>query len=110
VDASRGVEKRALELQVRAVPQAFSQIPAERSHVVAEFAVVTGHPRETLAQLDTHWFAAARHALASGTLSLLEIVANDRCFRITPRARWRFWRPRRGWLENLARPAGRPQV
>ena len=101
---------RTLGLQMQAVPQSLSQIVAVRSHVVAEFAVVTGRAHETLAQLDSQWFAAARHALARGALSSLEIVANDRCFRVAPLARWRFWRPRRGWFENLARPAGKPQV
>jgi hypothetical protein len=102
---------RSWQVPARAVPRALSQVAAAAaSHVVAEFAVVTGSAHENLAQLDLHWFAAARHALASGALSMLEIVANDRCFRITPRARWRFWRARRGWLANLARPVEKPQV
>jgi len=96
-------------LPARAAPMGFAQV-AKRAHEVAEFAVLTGYPHESLAELDPNWFAAARHALADGALSQLEIVANDRRFRITRRARWRFWRARRGWLENLARPAGSAQV
>jgi hypothetical protein len=97
-------------LPVRATPVEFAQVDASRAHAVAEFAVLTGNPHESLAELDPNWFAAARHALADGALSQLEIVANDRCFRITRAARWQFWRARRGWLENLARPAGSAQV
>ena len=94
--------RRARHSAERAAPRAYAQLEKDRRHVLAEFAVVTGHPQEALAELDSNWFAAARHALDSGELSLLEIVANDRCFRITPRAHWRFWRRRRGWLETLA--------
>jgi hypothetical protein len=101
---------RAWSSPVRTPPPALAHIEESREHVIAEFAVVTGDPREALAELDSNWFAAARHALASGALSQLEIVANDRCFHITPRAHWRFWRPRRGWLANLARPPDSAQV
>ena len=34
--------------------------------------------------------------------SLFRLVANDRVFEISPRAGWKFWRPRRTWLESLA--------
>lgn len=98
------------QLQARETPKSLMHIEAARRHVVAEFAVVTGGPQETLAELDSNWFAAAREALASGALSLLEIVANDHCFRITRGARWRFWRRQRGWLEILAHPAATPRV
>jgi hypothetical protein len=103
---------RARASQVRAAPRTLAHILGARrhAHVVVEFAVVTGSPQESLAELDTHWFGPAREALASGALSLLEIVANDRCFRVTRAARWRFWRSRRGWLEILAHPAGNPRV
>jgi hypothetical protein len=94
--------RRARHSAERTAPPAFAQLEKGGRHVVAEFATVTGHPWETLAEMDSNWFATARHALESGEVSLLEIVANDRCFRVTPHARWRFWRPRRGWLENLA--------
>lgn len=101
---------RSGQSPLRESPPRFVDVDTSLAHVVAEFAVVTGHPHESLMELDPNWFAAARHALADGALSQLEIVANDRCFRLTPRARWKFWRARRGWLENLARPAGPAQV
>jgi hypothetical protein len=115
---SRGADDRDVELwgedpligglsrmrqpQLRGVPKALAHIESARRHAIVEFAALTGHPQEALAELDKHWLAAARRALTNGKLLQLEIVANDRCFRITPHARWRFWRQRRGWLENLA--------
>ena len=75
-------------------------------HVIAEFAVLTG--QETLAALDPDWFAAARQALQDGAIAELGLVANDQCFRITRRSRWKFWRRRRAWLENLARRTETP--
>jgi hypothetical protein len=93
---------RVRQWQLKNAPPTFAQVAATRAHAVAEFAVLTGAAHESLAQLDAHWFAAARQALADGALASLEIIANDRRFRIAPRAHWRFWRPRRDWLENLA--------
>ena len=98
-----GALSRMRQARLRGAPKALAQVEGVRAHVVAEFAALTGDPQEALAELDEHWFAAARHALDQGSLSLLEIVVNDRCFRITPSARLRFWRRRRGWLETLAR-------
>ena len=74
-------------------------------HLVAEFAAMSGRAPESLSALDSNWFAAARDMLAADKLSSLEIVANDLCFTITPRARWRWWRRRRNWLEMLAHPS-----
>jgi hypothetical protein len=79
-------------------------------HRVIEVTPMSGGPQDSLANLDSNSLAAARHALESGALSTLDIVVNDRHFRITPRAHWKFWRRRRGWLENLARPAFKPQA
>lgn len=88
----------------RGAPPALADIDQGHSHVVAEFAPLTGRAHESLASLDVNWFAAARQALDRGALSQLEIVANDRCFRISRRSRWRLWRARSPWLEILARP------
>jgi hypothetical protein len=115
---SRGTDQRDLEIYggdplitglsrmrqapLRGVPNALAQIEGSRQHVIAEFAVLTGPPQESLAAVDSGWFAAARHALENGALASLDIVVNDSCFRISPRARWRIWRRRRGWLEILA--------
>jgi hypothetical protein len=75
------------------------------THHVVEFAPMSGDAQESLAVLDDNWFVPARTALAAGMFSSLDVVANDRCFRIAGRAGWRFWRRSRGWLDNLARDA-----
>jgi hypothetical protein len=94
----------------RGVPKALAHVEGSRPHVIAEFAALSGDPHESLDALDTDWFAAARAALASGALAVLDIVADDQCFRITPRARWMFWRRQRGWFENLARRHEQPEA
>ena len=98
-----GALSRMRQSPRREVAKSLTHLAGSRGHVIAEFAVLTGEPQESLAALDADWFAAARHALESGALTRLDIVVNDRCFRITPRARWKFWRRQRGWLANLAR-------
>jgi hypothetical protein len=123
---SRGKEERDLEFyggdpliaalsrlrqaRPRSVPDTLARIDGSRTHAIAEFAVLTGHPQESLAALDTGWFAAARHALDRGALDVLDILVNDQCFRITPGARWKFWRRQRGWFENLARRSEEPKA
>lgn len=106
-DPLLGGLSRMRQFPLRDVPAALAQIEGSRQHVVAEFAVLTGHPHESLAAIDASWFAAARHALERGELAALDVVANDRRFRISPRSSWKFWRRRRSWLEILAR---RPEV
>jgi len=97
----------ALNLQsgarVRQAPKQWTEVEASASHVVIEFAPMTGGPHETMSALETHWFAPARDALSTNQLSELELVANDRHFRIGARARWRFWRSRRSWLAHLGK-------
>jgi hypothetical protein len=53
---------------------------------------MSGDAQESLAVLDDNWFVPARTALARGMFRRLDVVANDRCFRIAGRAGWRFWR------------------
>ena len=62
-------------------------------------------PRESLERIEANWFAPARAALSEWPLGALDIVANDRWFRIGARAGWRRWRARRDWLESLGRHA-----
>jgi hypothetical protein len=106
-DPLLGGLSRMREFRLREVPPVLAQIEGARQHVIAELAVLTGHPHETLAAIDSSWFAAARQALERGELAALDVVANDLCFRISARAGWKFWRRRRSWLEILAR---RPKV
>jgi hypothetical protein len=63
-----------------------------------------------LQSLDTHWFAPARAALGDGSLAALDIIANDRWFRITARSRWRFWRARQSWLTQLTQLPARTRA
>lgn len=92
---------RHQDQRVRGVPKAFSQLESGPAHVVSEFAPLTGDPHERLSALEEYWFAPARTALQSGALREIEIVANDRVFRITSGARWRFWRRKAHWLARL---------
>jgi hypothetical protein len=87
----------------RAAPMRLAEIDAGASQVVVEFATLTGAPHETLDALDSNWFAPARSALQAGDIQELELVANDRRFRIGARPQWKFWRRRRPWLATLAR-------
>ena len=98
------------EVRIAPAPESFSAIGPEAEHAFVELTPMSGPLDEALDVLEEKWFAAARHALANGALSRLEIVANDRCFRITRSARFRFWRRKTGWLENLVRPTGKPQA
>lgn len=70
---------------------------------VVEIAPISG--ADTLASLDPQWFMPARDALDRGRLAELTVIANDRVFRIGRRARWKFWRRRRHWLDLLAAKA-----
>jgi hypothetical protein len=69
---------------------------------VVEFAPLTGASHESLEALDLNWFAPAKSALVTGDIQELDLIANDRCFRIRARGHWKFWRRRRPWLASLA--------
>jgi len=100
-----GVAATASHATHAPIPASLTALEDAATHHVVEFAPMTGEPRESLTGLDENWFLPARTALSAGRLSSLEVIANDRCFRIAGRAGWRFWRRRRGWLENLVRGA-----
>ena len=85
-----------------ATAESFSGLRVPRDHAVVEFAPLTGEQQETLPALETRWFAPARAALEEGRLENMQVVANDRLFTVRRRARLKFWRRRRGWLESLA--------
>lgn len=83
-----------------AMPARFDELTAGPSTFV-ELAPMSGAPSESLAVLESNWFAPARAALSEGRLELLTIVANDRVFRVHPRQAWKIWRRRRSWLQSL---------
>lgn len=78
------------------------ELDTRADHVVVELAPLTGGEAESLATLESNWFAPARALLSQPGIDCVEVVANDRVFRTRPRASWKFWRRRRGWLESLA--------
>ncbi len=79
-------------------------IGPDSGHHIVELSPMSA-PRESLLDVESRWFAPARIALSEGKLASLDIVANDRWFRIGARAGWRWWRGKRGWFESLRRPA-----
>ncbi len=85
------------------IPEQYSALDPGVDHVIE--LTPMSDPRGSLAQLEERWFAPARAALSAGTLGALDILANDRWFRIGSRPGWRIWRKRRGWLASLVHPA-----
>ena len=83
------------------VPKQLAHLDSDASHVVVEFAALTGEPHESLEALDANWFAAVKSALVAGDILDLDLVANDRRFRIGARPQWKFWRRRQPWLARL---------
>ncbi len=79
-----------------------SEMSVAADHVFAEFAPLTGGPDESLSALERNWFAPARAALEARRLEYVQVVANDRVFRVHAGQSWKFWRRRRNWLESLA--------
>ena len=47
------------------------------------------------------WLAPARDRLQQGSLSTVQLLANERLFDLRARDRWRFWRRRRPWYRVL---------
>lgn len=92
---------RELGLTVRPAPAAFDELPADVDDAIVELMPMSGRADESLAQLETRWFAPLREALAHGTLDRLELVANDRYWRVDRGGHWKFWRRRQGWLASV---------
>jgi len=82
-------------------PLRLADVDPRLTDMVVEFAALTGSPQETLEALDENWFAPARAALEIGDLRQVELIANDRCFRIGARPQWRVWRRHQHWLARL---------
>jgi len=93
---------KGFEGSARAAPVRMEDVEATPWDIVVEFAPLTGAPHESLQALDATWFASAKSALAAGDIRWLDVVANDRRFRIRARSHWRFWRRSQHWLASLA--------
>lgn len=87
-----------------APPASWDQLCAIEGHCVVELAPMSGRKDESLAALDANWFAPAREALRKREVDHVDLVANDRCFRIAASSGWRWWRRRMPWLARLSRP------
>jgi hypothetical protein len=87
--------------EARGAPRQLADIDCAAPHVVVEIAALTGAPHESLQSLDANWFAPAKSALATGDIRELDLLANDRRFRIGARPQWKFWRRRGPWLASL---------
>ena len=82
-------------------PAALAGFASEVEHAVVELTPMSGANGAGLASLESAWFVPLRAALSRGEWSVVELVANDRRFRLTPTSHWRVWRPRRRWLATL---------
>lgn len=88
---------------VSSAPVSLGEMDGE-GHCVVELAPMSGRKDESLAALESNWFAPARDALRRGEIGSVDLVANDRCFRVAARSGWRWWRRRVSWLTQLSRP------
>lgn len=101
-DPFLGGVARELDSLARAAPAAFDSLPAEAADDrIVELMPMSGPADESLAKLESRWFAPARAALARGALDRLELLANDRHWRIDRGGGWKFWRRHQGWLTAL---------
>jgi hypothetical protein len=82
---------------------AFSALDRSAMRCIVELSPMSGPKSESLAHLDADWLAPARAALNEGSLDGVDLVANDRCFRVPSRPSWRLWRRKASWLAQLGR-------
>jgi hypothetical protein len=95
---------RTLGQTTQSAPRDFDGLPPDAGDTVVELMPMSGTQEEALANLDARWFAPARAALARGELDLVELLANDRYWRIARGAGRRFWRRGHPWLASLGLP------
>jgi hypothetical protein len=95
---------RTLGQTTPSAPADFDALSPDAGDTVVELMPMSGTQDEALANLDARWFAPARAALASGELDLVELLANDRYWRIARGAGRRFWRRGHNWLASLGLP------
>lgn len=92
---------RELGASVRPAPVSFESLPDDVDDAIVELMPMSGPADEALAKLETRWFAPLRAALARGAVAHVDLLANDRHWRIERGGRWKFWRRRQGWLAGL---------
>jgi hypothetical protein len=84
-------------------PRSYAELDGDATRCVVELTPMSGPPAESLSALDAAWFAPARAALSDGELDCIDVIANDRWFRIAARPGWRIWRRHKSWLAQLGR-------
>jgi hypothetical protein len=94
---------RAVPSPVLPAPPSLAALEGSANRIVVELTPMSGPGTESLAVLDAGWFSPARDALNGGRLDSVDLIANDRWFRIKPSASWRIWRRRSPWLAQLGR-------
>ena len=83
------------------IPKQLVDLDPDAPHVVVEFAALTGESHESLEALDANWLATVKSALVTGTIRQVDLVANNRRFRIGARPQRKFWRRGQPWLARL---------
>jgi hypothetical protein len=99
--AFTGLARAVAGLPPSASPAGFEGLRVDADRVLVELAPINGAPEESLQSLDARWFAPAQAALRNGSLAALDVIANDRWFRVAARPGFRFWRARKPWLTQL---------
>jgi hypothetical protein len=92
------------------LPAGFDAICDAPDRVLVELMPINGARTESLPALEADWLAPARAALRAGRLSALDLVANDRWFRIAAHPGWRVWRRRRSWFAQLGQQRTRAKA
>ena len=92
---------RELGAAAAPAPAGFDALPPDAGDAIVELMPMSGASHESLAKLESQWFAPAQAALARGALHRFELLVNDRHWRIDRGNGWKFWRRRRGWLAAL---------
>jgi len=96
-------------MPVRPAPASFAEL-GDVVHAYVQVSPMSGPEPESLHALESNWFKPASAALLQGGLSEFDVIANDVRFRIAPRSHWRFWRPRRSWLESIGHAPATPKA
>ena len=92
---------RELGVMPRPAPPSLDALSPEADDAIVELMPMSGPVDESLAKLESRWFAPVRAALARGALDQFELLANDRHWRVEHGGGWKFWRRRQGWLAGL---------
>jgi len=100
-DLFLGGVARELGVPIRSAPASFDALPGEADVAIVELMPMSGTSEESLSKLESRWFAPVRAALARGVLDRVDLLANDRHWRIDRGHGWKFWRRRQGWLAAL---------